>query len=193
SVGDPLTYARERHAHEPASAFARAPLERRRGAERHQVAAHVVDRRYGKVLRLPIARRERGHAAHRLHDAVEAAPRAPGPGRVPGRKRYAYDSGTQRGEGLRREAARRQRLGPVRPGEDVALRCEAFERRAVFLGPEVEACRELADAGIDVHRARIREMGRADLQHVGAVLGETARARGPREHARKIEHAYSFE
>src|SRR5580765_8046787 len=132
SVGDPLAYACERHSHEPAAAFTGAALERYRGAEGHQVAAYVIDRRDGNILRPAVPGRERGHAAHRLHDAVEAAPPAPGPGRVPGRERYAYEAGAQRGERLRREAARRERLGPVRLGEDVAPHDEALELRAVF-------------------------------------------------------------
>src|SRR5262249_35056168 len=46
AVDDPLAHARERHPHEPASPLARAALERERGAEGHQVTAHVVDRRH---------------------------------------------------------------------------------------------------------------------------------------------------
>src|SRR3954469_4074809 len=193
AVRDPFAYACERYPHEPAAAFTRAALERNRGAEGHEVAAYVVDGGYGKVLRPAVLRRERGHAAHRLHDAVEAAPRAPRARRVPCRERYAHDAGTQRGERFRRKAARRKRLGPVRLREDVALHDEALERSAVLRAPEVEPRRQLADAGVDVHRTRIGQMGGADLQNVGAMLGEAARACRPGQHARKVEHADPFE
>src|SRR3954466_1489573 len=193
AVRDPFAYACERYPHEPAAAFTRAALERNRGAEGHEVAAYVVDGGYGEVLRPAVLRRERGHAAHRLHDAVEAAPGAPGPSRVPSRERYAYDAGTQRGERFRREAPRRERRGPVRLGKDVALQNEALERSPVLRAPEVELRRQLADAGIDIHRTRAGQMGGADLQNVGAMLGQAARARRAREHAGKVEHADPFE
>src|SRR3954471_6254050 len=132
AVRDPFADACERYPHEPAAAFPRAALERDRGAEGHQVAAYVVDRGYGKVLRPAVLRRERGHAAHRLHDAVEPAPRAPGANRVPSRERYADDAGAQRGERFRRKAARRKRLGPVRLREDVAIHHQALQRSPVL-------------------------------------------------------------
>src|SRR5258708_9034674 len=45
AVRDPFADAGERHAHQPAAALARAARKRDRGAEGHQVAAHIVDRR----------------------------------------------------------------------------------------------------------------------------------------------------
>ena len=44
-------------------------------------------------------------------------------------------------------------------------------------------------AGVVLLVAEIRQVRRGDLQHIGAVLGERACARGPGEHAREIEHA----
>ena len=53
--------------------------------------------------------------------------------------------------------------------------------------------RAFADAGVEFEGAGIRQVRRADLEHVGPVLGERARAGRSGEHAREIEHAHARE
>ena len=188
AVDDPLPDARERDAHQPAAALAARARERHADAEGHQVAADVVDRRNRQELRLAVLAEALRDAAHRLHDAVEAAPPAPRAALAPRGERDADDARPQRGERLGREAARGERAGAVGLREDVASApaCAGVHdlRRA-----QVEARGALADAGVELDQARVGQVRGADLQHVGAVLGEAARAGRAGEHARQVEHA----
>ena len=49
-------------------------------------------------------------------------------------------------------------------------------------------CLEFANAGVIFGGAGIGQVRAADPQHVGAVLGQRARASRPRKHAREVEH-----
>src|SRR5688572_17731443 len=105
AVDDPLADARERDAHEPAPALARTASERDADTERHEVAGDVVDRGYRQEARLGAVSVCLGDAAHRLHDAVEAAALAPGTARPPGAERGTNDPGPQLCERLGRKTA----------------------------------------------------------------------------------------
>ncbi len=138
--------ARERHAHQPAPAFARAALERDHRAERHQIAAHVIDRRYRQQSRLssPSPARMRD-AADRLHDAVEAAALAPRSGAAPCAQGHADDPGAHLRAALRREAARGERPRTIGLREYVASRTSARSLSGALLRAQVQmrgtACR----------------------------------------------------
>jgi hypothetical protein len=75
----------------------------------------------------------------------------------------------------------------VRPADQI------FQYRNFLFVSQIEARGELADPGIEVHRAGIGKVAGADLEHVGAVFREAARAGRPCEDAREVEHAYAFQ
>src|SRR5262249_17753102 len=134
---------------------------------------------------LTLARRD---AADGLHHRVEAATRGPWPDVAEGAQRDDDDPRAKLRERLRREASRAERPGPIALGEHVTLSHDPAQGFHILRLPQVEVRRELAVAGVVLLVPEVRQMRRGDLQDVGTVLGERARARRPGEHASEIEH-----
>jgi hypothetical protein len=131
------------------------------------------------------------------HWTIVSKPAAarPRPRPSPGGKLDTDDSRPQRRELGRAEPPPRERAGAVALREDIAasLADQGAERRGVALVAQIEKRRELAEAGIDLDLARMRQMRSRDLEHVGAVLGERARGGRARQHSRQVEHANAAE
>ena len=93
-----------------------------------------------------------------------------------------------------REPAARERAGPVRLREHVALAHERAHRLRLGRIAQIDVRLQLADPGIEVRRRpQVGQVLARHPQHVGAVLGERARAGRSRQHAREIEHAHARE
>ncbi|SAL87397.1 hypothetical protein AWB68_08388 [Caballeronia choica] len=130
---EPAARLRERHAHEPASAFHCAPVQRDHRAKRGEIAGRVIERLAWQVARLRLAGRASlgpGDPARRLHEAVEAASRRPRTFMAVCRNRHVHDAGPDPRRVAGTEAARRQRLWPIRLQEDIGVLQKRLERFA---------------------------------------------------------------
>ena len=76
-------------------------------------------------------------------------------------------------------------------GEDVGAAYQVAQRFGLRRIVEVDVGLALAVAGVHLEQGQRAELRRGDVQHVGAVLGERARARRAGEHAREVEHAHA--
>src|SRR5688572_25567542 len=195
AIDDPLADARQADAHQPAAALNSAPAERDAHAERHQIAADVVDGRNRQQARPGAGARISllglRHPAHGLHDAVEAAAAAPRTALAPGAERSADDARTQPGEILGREAAPVERAGAVGLRKDMCPGDQGAKRIDALVVSQIHVRGALADSGVELDQSGMRQVGGADLEHVGAMLGEALGAGRAGEHAREIEHAHA--
>ena len=126
-----------------------------------------------------------GHAANRLHNAVEAAALAPRPRGSPGAQGSAHDAGPQPGERFGREPFRRERAWTVRLDEHVGLSNQLLQ--GFLLRSQIQCAQNACLCQCRDPPTRIGQVRRGDLQNVGAVLGEAFRARRPGEHAGEIK------
>ena len=174
----------------PASALARAALERDAHPESHEVSAHVVDRRDRQQARLaflPCA-----SAMPLTACTMLSKPRRSRHGPVgPQALREAHTMpGRSPARRFGREPFRRERAWTVRLDEHVGLSnqlLQGFPARS-----QINARRTLAYASVEIHQPGIGQVRHGDLQNVGAVLGEAFRARRPGgEHAGEIKSPHA--
>ena len=111
-----------------------------------------------------------------------------------GAERHIDQPRPDRGQCLGRQAATTECPRPVALRENIRIclpgRAECRHQRC---SAQIEMRRELAVAGVEFLVAKIRQMRAGDLEHIGAVLRERARACWAGKHPRQVEHADAFE
>src|SRR5271155_868306 len=95
------------------------------------------------------------------------------------------------GHFLRREAAPCERTGTISLRKHVRIADQRSQLVDVRLAIEIEVARTLAGVGVDYERLDRRQLGTSHVQHLGAVLRQSARAGRSREHAREIQNAHA--
>ena len=164
---------------------------------REQSRSHVGDRR--PRAHRPLSRQagDRHQPTHALRDLVEARPRLVGPGLAIGRDRGIDDA---RIDGFQVRIIDPQpplHVGAKILDHHIGLPREPQQGRAARLAFQVERDAALVAvqvlevgtvAGAADRVAAFQPFRRLDLDHVGAPIGELARASRARAHPRQVEH-----
>ena len=188
---DPHRSARERYANVPAAAFRRASRERAHHAERAEIAGGVVVDRGGNQRWMLIAGVLVRHAGNGLRELFPSGPTGKRTLVSIAVNRDHDDTGPHLRHFLRRETAPRERTGTISLREHVRIADQRAQAVDVRLAIEIEVARTLAGVGVDDERLDRRQLGTSHVQHLGAVLRQSARAGRSREHAREIQNAHA--
>ena len=108
-----------------------------------------------------------------------------------GGKRDADDAGIKRGEGFRRKAMPGDRARPIALQEDIGMRGQITQTRAIIRRAQIKRGGSFAAPGIHHQFIETRQMHGADVQNIGTMCGQSAPSDRPGNHPRQVNHTHA--
>ena len=131
-----------------------------------------------------------GYARDRLRDLLPPGPRREGAARPEAADRDGDQSRAELIQLLKAEAALAKLAGAVAIDKDIGLARQRGQAAGLVGLPEVEEAAPLAMAQVAHVFGHLRQMGRGDHQHVGAMLRQRPPGGRPGQDSGQVEHAH---